>query len=164
MLEKIDYCENYREPQSMSAANEHFDERLPSPSLRIPVSGTIAAGAPCYIFPHEELIELSNVFLRQDKFAFRVKGAGMVNGGILNGDTVICEYRNRVKSGELIVASIDGKQKVLRSIQYNPDMTLTLIPGNDNLSPLSYHHDRIKILGAVIGVVRLDRMPTALSA
>ena len=78
----------------------------------------------------------------------------MINAGILEGDMVIVEQRQRVLNGDIVVALIDNDEATLKFFQKNKDDTITLLPANDTLSPMIFSAERIQIQGVVVGQMR----------
>ena len=78
----------------------------------------------------------------------------MIEAGILDGDMVIVEQRDRADDGDIIVALIDNNEATLKRFQKNRDETVTLIPANKDLPPMVYSAERICIQGVVVGQMR----------
>ena len=76
------------------------------PESRLPLLGEIAAGKPIEAIPGQDEIDLSE-FFGSNNFAIRVKGDSMIDAGILDGDTVIIEFRETANDGDIVVALID---------------------------------------------------------
>ena len=78
----------------------------------------------------------------------------MINAGILEGDMVIVEQRQRAMNGDIVVALIDNDEATLKFLQQNKDGTITLLPANDALRPMFFSAERIQIQGVVVGLMR----------
>ena len=97
--------------------------RLPDEQrhTRLPLVGTIAAGAPIEAVEDREHLDLEEVFAPRrsapNQFVLRVRGDSMIDEQIRDGDYVICEQRNTARNGQTVVALINEDeahpQKVL---------------------------------------------------
>lgn len=123
----------------------------------LPLVGRIAAGHPIEAIPDEDEIDLSEFFVRPNRFVLRVAGDSMIEAGILDGDMVIVEQQATARDGEIIVALIDDGEATLKTLRRNNDGSITLIPANATLSPVRYSAERIKIQGVVVGQFRAYR-------
>lgn len=134
---------------------------LPNPlsggEMRLPLLGHIAAGRPSEAIAGTDTIDLTEFFMGPSRFILRVQGDSMVDAGILNGDMVVVENRERARNGEIVVALIDNEDTTVRRVRYNPDGSLTLIPANTTLPPITYSAGRIRIQGVVVAQLRSYR-------
>lgn len=127
--------------------------RLPGEApLRVPLVGTVAAGAP--ILASQNIEQYIPVGLPcatgKTLFALRVKGDSMINAAILSGDIVIVEQVPTSENGRIVVAMIDGEATVKR--YYRENGRIRLQPENDTMEPIIA--DSVEILGRVVGVQR----------
>ena len=76
----------------------------------------------------------------------------MINAGILNGDIVLVQQQNEAANGDMVVALVDDSATV--KTFYKEDGYYRLQPENDSMDPIIVHGE-VKILGKVIGVLRL---------
>ena len=72
----------------------------------LPLLGKIAAGKPIEAIPGEDQIDLRD-FFGHNNFAVRVQGDSMIEAGIMDGDTVIIEFRETANDGDIVVALIE---------------------------------------------------------
>ncbi len=121
--------------------------------VNVPMIGTVAAGQPILA---EENIE--NYFPipvellpNQQTFMLRVKGESMINAGILNGDQIIVKQQEYARNGEIVVALVGDSATVKRFFRERGRYRLQ--PENDELDPIIV--DEVKILGVVVGLVRM---------
>jgi repressor LexA len=129
--------------------------KLPKQSIpNLILKGRIAAGSPIEAIPDNEVLDIINIFLGPNRYALKVKGDSMVDEGILDGDVVVCEYCEVPPDGKIVVALVDHRDATLKRIKYNDDMSITLIPANNKLSPETYLSERITIQGIYIGLMR----------
>lgn len=124
---------------------------------RLPLLGRIAAGKPIEAIVDEEDINLLDFFMGPNRFVLRVQGDSMIEAGIMDKDMVIVEKRDRASNGDIVVALIDSQEATLKTLKHNKDRTLTLVPANAKLKPLTYSADRVAIQGVVIGQMRSYR-------
>jgi len=121
------------------------------PVNRVPVLGSVAAGAPILA---QECIEDYITFDTQGKsgehFALRVRGYSMINAGILPGDLVVVRSQRTAHNGEIVVALIGEEATVKRFHQENGQ--LWLLPENDDYEPID--GSEAEILGKVTAVIR----------
>lgn len=120
----------------------------------LPLVGRIAAGHPIEAIPHQDEIDLSEFFIRPNRFVLRVSGDSMIDAGILDGDMVVVEQAATARNGDIVVALIDDNEATLKYLRYNEDESITLIPANPNLDPMRYIAARIRIQGVVVGQFR----------
>ncbi len=121
--------------------------------VNVPMIGTVAAGQPILA---EENIE--NYFPvpvellpNGQTFMLRVKGESMINAGIFDGDQIIVKQQEYAHNGDIVVALIDDSATVKRF--YKEKGHYRLQPENDALEPIIV--DEVKILGIVIGLIRM---------
>ena len=126
-------------------------EELEGRPDRVPVVGSVAAGAPILA---EECVEEYLTFdtggRTGEYFALRVRGESMLNAGILPGDLVVVHRRQEFHSGEIVVALFEDEAtvKTLR----RKDGTTWLMPENPEYEPIDGTH--AQLLGKVVAVVR----------
>ncbi len=121
--------------------------------VNVPMIGTVAAGQPILA---EENIE--NYFPipvellpNQQTFMLRVKGESMINAGILSGDQILVKQQEYARNGEIVVALVGDSATVKRFFKERGHYRLQ--PENDELEPIIV--DEVKILGVVVGLVRI---------
>jgi len=130
--------------------------RLIPRSIAFPVRmlGTVEAGFPSPA--EEELADTLSLdkFLIQNHeatFLLKVSGDSMSGAGILPGDMVIVDKGQTPKTGDIVIAEVDGEwtMKYLRK----RGSSITLIPANPNYTSIRPKHE-LKIAGVVTAVVR----------
>ena len=124
------------------------------PESRLPLLGEIAAGKPIEAIPGQDEIDLSE-FFGSNNFAIRVKGDSMIDAGILDGDTVIIEFRETANDGDIVVALIDESETTLKRFKRSQrGKYIKLIPENSEMEPMVYEAERVRIQGVLIGQLR----------
>jgi repressor LexA len=121
---------------------------------RVPLLGTVAAGVPFQAFALDEVLSLpAGLWSGRRVFALRVRGTSMVDEGIRDGDYLVVEPRETAQSGQTVVAEVDGGVTVKR-LFLEADGTVRLQPANPEMLPLVVAAERVRIIGAVVGVFR----------
>jgi len=133
--------------------------RLIPGSIAYPVKilGTVEAGFPSPA--EEELVDtlsLDDLLIqnRDATFLLKVSGDSMSGAGILPGDMVIVDKGQTPKSGDIVIAEVDGEwtMKYLRK----RGTSAVLIPANPQYKPIRPKNE-LKIAGVVTAVVRKYR-------
>ncbi|HEY0719617.1 MAG TPA: transcriptional repressor LexA [Gammaproteobacteria bacterium] len=121
----------------------------------IPHLGAIAAGRPIEALPQPDLLPVPGFLLsRHPCYALTVKGDSMVEAGIMDGDLVVIEQRDSARNGEIVVALIDDHEATLKRLRNNNDGTVTLIPENSAMKPMSYAASRVRLQGVLVSLLR----------
>ena len=124
---------------------------------RFPLLGQIAVGRPIEAILGQDEINLFEMMNGPNRFVLKVKGDSMIEAGILDGDFVICERGDTAMDKEIVVVTIDDAETTLKSLRLNIDGSVSLLPANNQLPPMTYAFDRIKIQGKVVGQIRSYR-------
>jgi repressor LexA len=142
--------------------NLKLTENRSSPMLSVPIVGEVAAGSlqdayevalgTIAVSPHL----LDRKAAANDFFALRVKGESMVDAGIYHGDYVVVRKNVRPKTGDFVVADVNGEATVKElKLPSGGENRVTLIPHNTSLKPILVDADEnFKILGRVVAVQR----------
>ncbi len=121
------------------------------------LAGTVAAGLPIEALEVPESIALPpGLAGRGETFALRVRGMSMIGDGILDGDTIIVEKRQRVENGALAVAVVDGSEATVKRF-YQRGNTVTLKPSNPKMDDIVLAASRVEVRGVVTGLIRSYR-------
>jgi SOS regulatory protein LexA len=121
------------------------------------VLGTVEAGFPS---PAEEeladTLSLDDFLIdnRQATFMLKVSVDSMKDAGILPGDMVLVDKSQAAKSGDIVIAEVDGEwtMKFLKKRGEN----VTLVPANAVYKPIRPKKE-LKIAGVVTAVIRKYR-------
>ena len=145
--------------EGMGAVSRDSRGRLIPGSIKSPVRvlGTVEAGFPS---PAEEeladTLSLDDLLIqnREATFLLKVSGDSMSGAGILPGDMVIVDKGQTPKSGDIVIAEVDGAwtMKYLKKRGEN----ITLMPANPDYKPIRPKSE-LKIAGVVTAVVRKYR-------
>jgi SOS regulatory protein LexA len=141
---------------SLKVVGKDEKGRLIPRSITAPVRilGSVEAGFPS---PAEE--ELADTLSLDDMlienpdatFLLRVSGDSMSEAGILPGDMVIVDRGQPPKSGDIVIAEVDG-QWTMKYLRKRGE-SVTLIPANLKYKPIRPKSE-LKIAGVVTAVVR----------
>lgn len=118
--------------------------------------GRIAAGQPIEAVNQQEPLDVANIFTGKNRYALEVKGDSMIDEGIFDGDIVICQQADSADNGQIVVALIDQNEATLKRLQRNKNQTVTLVPANSTLDPITYEADRVTVQGVYVGLLRLS--------
>lgn len=132
------------------------DTRFTQPST-LPLVGRIAAGHPIEAIPDQEEINLAEMFVGDGTYALQVKGESMIGVGIMDGDIVIIEPRERADYGDIVVALIDEEEATLKRFKRYTDGRVELSPENPEMQPMVFDPERVRIQGVLVGQLRSYR-------
>jgi SOS regulatory protein LexA len=116
------------------------------------VLGDIAAGVPIEAIEDVATFDLAKEFDPHTHFLLRVKGYSMIEDGINDGDLAIVRHSKVAKTGDTIVAVVDG-EATLKRFRKNKN-TVVLIPANEDMENMKYPAADVEIRGVLVGVVR----------
>jgi SOS regulatory protein LexA len=130
--------------------------RLVPKSIAYPlrVLGAVEAGFPS---PAEEeladTLSLDRLLIKNPDatFLLKVEGDSMSGAGILPGDMVIVDKGKQPKSGDIVIAEVDG-QWTMKYLRKRGESVL-LVPANPRYKPVKPATE-LKIAGVVTAVVR----------
>ena len=127
-------------------------------SDHIPLLGLVAAGNPIEAIENPtNTIAVPRHFLKGGfrYFALTVKGDSMIEAGILEGDVIVCRSTKEARSGQIVVAVIDGEATV-KTLSLQNKKRLELLPSNKNYSPIVVDENvaDFKIVGTLVGLLR----------
>ena len=123
-------------------------------SMKIPVVGKVAAGAPILAVENQEesiyfpIVKKSH--MNGQLYALRVKGESMIEAGIMPGDFVVVQKCPVAENGDIVVALIEDEATV--KTYYKENGHYRLQPENSTMEPIIV--DSLIILGKVISVMR----------
>jgi repressor LexA len=123
-------------------------------TIKLPVMGRIAAGRLIEAIPDEDEIDLGGMFAGKGRFVLKVNGDSMIDKAIMSGDWVVVQSQQTANHGDIVVALVDGFDATLKTILFNDDRTITLMPANDNYEPVTLPSERISIQGVIVGQLR----------
>jgi len=123
--------------------------------LSIPVLGRVAAGRPIDpgIGVHDHLMFDPRLFARTPDFLLQVAGDSMIDDGILDGDLVGITRQQEARSGQIVVARLDGEVTIKRFEHHASGVRL--LPRNPAYAPIEVGPERDFVIeGIYCGLVR----------
>ncbi len=129
--------------------------RLPEP-VAVPLIGRVAAGYPVLSDENiEEHIMVDPSLATPGRtFALRVRGESMKDAGILEGDMVVVREQKEARSGEIVVAIVNGEATV-KTYRVKRNGSVILEPANPDFEPIEISEEApLEIRGKVIAVLR----------
>jgi repressor LexA len=131
---------------------QRYDERL-----QLPVLGQVAAGAPigADIGSDRHVLLDRALFSVTPDYLLKVKGDSMRDDGIFDGDLVAVKRTNEARSGQVVVARIDGEITIKRFEQSRT--RIRLLPRNPDYAPIEVPPGSdFAIEGLYCGLVRAE--------
>src|ERR687895_1656234 len=135
-----------------------------SSAPRVPIVGTIAAGAALPVFSTEDAassaefdtIEVSPELTKRysKMFALSVKGTSMIDALIDDGDVVIIQPTLHAENGEMVVAWLKEEEEATLKKFYLEGDKVRLQPANSQMSPIYCSASSVEVRGKVISVIR----------
>jgi repressor LexA len=118
----------------------------------IPIVGKVAAGTPITAVENVEgdYVVPARLARRDGTFMLRVAGDSMIEAAILDGDLIVVSPQPDAKSGEIVVAMVEGEATVKRF--YRESGRVRLQPENKSMQPI--FADDVTIVGRVEAVIR----------
>jgi repressor LexA len=124
----------------------------------VPILGRVAAGQPILAVENAtDTVKVDRVLLggAREVFGLRIVGESMIEDGIFDGDYVFVKKTPAAKTGEIVVAMIEGEATVKR--YYPEGDRIRFQPANQNMQPIIVRRADFKsvdIIGVVVGVYR----------
>ena len=124
----------------------------------VPIVGRVAAGQPILAVENvSDTVRIDRMLLggHREVFGLRIVGESMIEDGILDGDYVFVKKTPQAKSGDIVVAMIEGEATVKR--YYPEGDRIRFQPANSNMTPIIVRRSDFKsvdIIGIVVGVYR----------
>lgn len=139
-----------------AVAKDHLGRLTPSSLFgEVKLLGYVEAGIPS---PAEEFV-FDSVALddwlindREETYILKVKGDSMIDAGIMEGDFVIVERTDKAKTGDIVVADVDGSW-TLKYLRRDAQGRMFLQPGNKHYKNI-YPQESMRIGAVVRSVVR----------
>jgi repressor LexA len=124
----------------------------------IPILGKVAAGQPILAVENaQDTVKIDKVLVggHTEVFGLRIVGESMIEDGIFDGDYVFVKKTAAARTGEIVVAMIEGEATVKR--YYPEGDQIRFQPANSNMAPIIVRRAEFKqvdIIGVVVGVYR----------
>lgn len=124
-------------------------------AVRIPLAGTVAAGAPIEAIETRDYVDVARTMIQpgQSYFALRVKGDSMIEDHILDGDIVVIRKQKTPQQNDIVVALIDDEATLKRF--HKSKGVIELHPANKKYKPILVNPTHnFEILGILSGIIR----------
>lgn len=108
-LEKKGHLSRIKGPNGKRALILNQNEDLKTTISRLPLLGLIAAGEPIEALENPEMVDVPPSLLHPDHYVLQVKGDSMIEEHIHDGDFIIAKKTNIARSGQIVVAIINGE-------------------------------------------------------
>ncbi|MBK9030152.1 MAG: transcriptional repressor LexA [Myxococcales bacterium] len=124
----------------------------------VPILGKVAAGQPILAVEQAtDSVRVDRVLLggHREVFGLRIVGESMIDDGIFDGDYVFVKKTAAARTGDIVVAMIEGEATVKR--YYPEGDRIRFQPANTNMLPIIVRKSEFKsvdIIGIVVGVYR----------
>lgn len=150
---------NYNHSRSLEVSERFYKEQKANNPAQaepsIPLLGRIAAGLPVEAISNPEALQFSDFVAGDDRtFALEVRGDSMIEDHICSGDFVLIEKTSAVKSGEIVVALVNGSEATLKRYYPEADGRVRLQPANSGMMPILVNAADLEIQGRVLAVMR----------
>lgn len=126
--------------------------------MDIPILGKVAAGLPILAVENAtDTVRIDKMLIggHREVFGLRIVGESMIDDGIFDGDYIFVKKTSVARTGEIVVAMIEGEATVKR---YFPEGDrIRFQPANQNMAPIIVKRADFKsvdIIGIVVGVYR----------
>ena len=117
----------------------------------LPLVGRVAAGVLHEAVEQTERVDFGAMFSHKNMFVLEVNGDSMIEDQITDGDYVVVKKQRTAHPGQIVdVQTEDGESTLKR--WYPEKDRIRLQPSNRSMKPI--YVKNVKILGAVVGVVR----------
>jgi repressor LexA len=124
----------------------------------LPLIGRVAAGSPILAEEHvERHCQIDPTLFRpRATYLLKVRGMSMKDIGILDGDLLAVHRTREARSGQIVVARLNGEVTVKRLKRSG--RSIELVPENSDLKPIEVDaSDELAIEGIGVGVIRHGR-------
>lgn len=123
--------------------------------MTLPFIGYLAAGFPIETFHQAQNLAVppSLVPHPDDTYALKAKGETLIDEHIADGDFVLIEAKSIANEGELIVATLDQEDTIVK--RFYPEGGYVRLEASDGRhEPIILHPKELQIQGIVVGVIR----------
>jgi len=152
-LEKKGYIERSSKARGITVTAKGATNLYQNEAGMAPVVGRIAAGA--FNLAEQDVDDYVAVPVKladRGGFCLKVRGESMIEDGILPGDLVVVDPTLRPRTGDVVVAMVDGEATVKH---FHPrGNAIELRPANSSMKPIVVPAEDITIQGVVVSVQR----------
>tara|TARA_Y100001970_G_C13976924_1_gene721115 strand:+ start:137 stop:757 length:621 start_codon:yes stop_codon:yes gene_type:complete len=108
-LEQEGHLSRIKGPNGKRALTLIHKEHATTTSARLPLLGLIAAGEPIEALENPEMVDVPPSLLHPDNYVLQVKGNSMIDENIHDGDFIVAKKAATARSGQIVVALINGE-------------------------------------------------------
>ena len=108
-LEEQGYLSRVKGPNGKRALTLIHKEYATITTARLPLLGLIAAGEPIEALENPEMVDIPPFLLHPDNYVLQVIGDSMIDEQIHDGDFIVAKKTNVARSGQIVVALINGE-------------------------------------------------------
>lgn len=142
----ITYCSNRSRTIELTQGADEIE------TVRIPILGNVAAGAPLGAEEfYDGSVYVPLTCLKKGKhFALHVKGESMTDAGIMDGDLAVCLQQPLAENGQIIVAMTEDGVTLKR---FYKEKNRVCLQAENPRFPSIYTSD-VRILGRLVSIIR----------
>ena len=100
------------------------EEHATTTTACLPLLGLIAAGEPIEALENPEMVDVPPSLLHPDNYVLQVKGDSMIDEQIHDGDYIVARKAQTARSGQIVVALINGEATLKCYIQNDQGVEL----------------------------------------
>jgi len=108
-LEEQGYLSRVKGPNGKRALTLIHKEYATITTARLPLLGLIAAGEPIEALENPEMVDVPPFLVHPDNYVLQVIGDSMIDEQIHDGDFIVAKKTNVARSGQIVVALINGE-------------------------------------------------------
>lgn len=124
-LEEQGYLSRIKGPNGKRALTlTQQEEHATTTTACLPLLGLIAAGEPIEALENPEMVDVPPSLLHPDNYVLQVKGDSMIDEQIHDGDYIVARKAQTARSGQIVVALINGEATLKCYIQNDQGVEL----------------------------------------
>ena len=129
-------------------------EKTRADVIQLPIVGSIACGTPILAEENiESYLTISADFLgNEPHFILKAKGESMIGAGISDGDYIVVRKQSYARSGQIVVALIDGEATLKRYFLDRNNKRIRLHPENEAMEDMFFN--KLAIQGVAVRVIK----------
>ena len=142
--------------KTFSNIHRKINNKNESPSIEIPLLGSIAAGDPIEAIENpDEFISVPSNFISPNNqyFGLKVNGLSMIDKGIFDGDIAVIKKTNSVLNGKIAAVLTNENEITLKTIKIIQNK-IHLIPANKSYVEKILEINQVQIQGVLTGIIR----------
>ncbi|MFN0065352.1 MAG: transcriptional repressor LexA, partial [Chlamydiales bacterium] len=120
--------------------------------MDLPLIGELEGGKKITMFSQVKMVAIPYCLATAPCYLLQIKGAALIDEGLISGDLLIVDPRAQVEEGEMVIVLIDGKAFVRRYHLAHP--FLHLRSATQEKAPMIVRSEHLSVIGAVLGMLR----------